>query len=200
MSKYGLLLDSSDINLAIGIVKDEELIYSYNEYAWQRQSEYMIPKIQEALKQLNLSLKDIDYIALGIGPGSYTGVRIPLAIAKTLYAVRNIKIIPLSSLKIMGTNKESYIALMNARSMRSYIGIYDKGTVVMKDQVIKNSELKDIIEKYSKEGFIVKGDTGYLNMNLGDTSFDVLKGLVSYASISGYVSNVDSLCPIYLKD
>ena len=45
-----LLLDSSDQNLSVGIAKDNEVIYRNSFYAWQRQSEYMIPEIEKALK------------------------------------------------------------------------------------------------------------------------------------------------------
>ena len=53
----------------------------------------MIPEIDIALKKVNISLKDIDSVALGIGPGSYTGIRIPLTIAKTLNVINKTKII-----------------------------------------------------------------------------------------------------------
>ena len=76
-----LLLDSSDQNLSVGIAKDNEVIYRSSFYAWQRQSEYMIPEIEKALKEVDITLKEIDEIALGIGPGSYTGISNPLSIA-----------------------------------------------------------------------------------------------------------------------
>ena len=157
-----LLLDSSDQNLSVGIAKDNEVIYRSSFYAWQRQSEYMIPEIEKALKEVDITLKEIDEIALGIGPGSYTGIRIPLSIAKTLNALFNTPIKALSSLRIMGTSSEKYIALMNARSNRSYIGIYDLGEVVLKDQVVTNEEVLDIIEKYLKEGYVLKGSLDFL--------------------------------------
>ena len=194
-----LLLDSSDQNLSVGIAKDNEVIYRNSFYAWQRQSEYMIPEIEKALKEVDITLKEIDEIALGIGPGSYTGIRIPLSIAKTLNALFNTPIKALSSLRIMGTSSEKYIALMNARSNRSYIGIYDLGEVVLKDQVVTNEEVLDIIEKYLKEGYVLKGSLDFLKMGYQSTN-DVIVGLLSHSLICEAVINPISLCPTYLKD
>lgn len=194
-----LLLDSSDQNLSVGIAKDNEIIYKTSFYAWQRQSEYMIPEIEKAIKEVGVSLKDINEVVLGIGPGSYTGIRIPLAIAKTLNCLFDTPIKAISSLRIMGTSSEKYVAIMNARSNRSYVGIYNNGIVELKDQVVTNDELSLIIEKYLKEGYILKGSLDYLRKDYVSTN-DILDGLLSHSLICDVVKNPISLCPIYLKD
>lgn len=194
---YNLLLDSSDSKLSIGISNENEILYSNSFYAWQRQSEYMIPEIEKALNVLNLSLKDISKVVLGIGPGSYTGVRIPLSIAKTMNIANNVEIVPVSSLKILGTNEEKYIALMNARSARSYIGIYCYGQEILKDQVIENNKIDDLIQQYLKEGYVIKGDVDYLDLQ--DSRTNIVEGLFSYQN-SNVCDNPMALCPVYLKD
>ena len=196
---YTLLLDCSDINLSVGISLKDNLLYKKSFYAWQRQSEYMIPEIKKALEQINISINDISVVALGIGPGSYTGIRIPLTISKTLSILNNVKIIPLSSLQIMGKSDEKYIALMNARSDRSYIGIYDNGRTVLADQVIENNKLNDLIEKYLNEGFVLKGNIDYLKLDY-QVDMDVIEGLLSYSLITKATVTPEGLTPVYLKD
>lgn len=196
---YTLLLDSSDKDLIVGLAKDGELVYKVNYCAWQRQSEYMIPEIQKLLMKENITLMDIDSVALGIGPGSYTGVRIPLAIAKTLNVVSNVDIIPLSSLQIMGNTQEKYIALINARSNRSYIGIYSLGEKVIDDQIINNDEIYDFIAPYVEQGFTLKGDLSYLNLEI-EVKHDVIDGLLSYSLITLPSEDPKSIKPVYLKD
>ena len=196
---YTLLLDSSDKDLIVGLAKDGVLIHKVNYLAWQRQSEYMIPEIQKILANEEISLMDIDNVALGIGPGSYTGVRIPLAIAKTLNVISNVDIIPLSSLCIMGNTQERYIALINARSNRSYIGIYDMGKQVIDDQVIVNDEIYDFIAPYVEQGFTIKGDLSYLNLGI-EVKPDILEGLLSYSLITLPSENPKAIKPVYLKD
>ena len=159
---YKLLLDSSDINLAVAIALDNKIIYRYFEYAWQRQSEYMIPEINNALNKCGITLKDIEQVVVGIGPGSYTGVRIPLTIAKTLNASNNVDVIAVSSLRMLGNIDEKYISLMNARSVRSYIGIYNKNEVVLNDTIVENKNLEETIKAYLEEGYMLKGNLSYL--------------------------------------
>lgn len=199
MDKYYLLLDSSNAELTIGIIKNDKLVYSYEQYAWQRQSEYMIPEIKKALDSVNISLSQIDVIALGIGPGSYTGLRIPMTIAKTVACINNIDIIALSSLKILGTPKEKYIAIMDAKSHRSYVGIYNNGQSVIEDSIIDNESLDDLISEYLKQGYTIKGDIAYLPKYKNEKT-NVIEGLMEYALISTPIKNIDKLEPIYLKE
>ena len=196
---YRLLLDSSDINLLVGISKDDKVVYRHFEYAWQRQSEYMIPEIEKALLNVGITLKDIDEVVVGIGPGSYTGVRIPLTIAKTLNAVNNINVVAISSLKMLGHNDEKYISLMNARSARSYIGIYNNGETVFEDGIIENAKLDEFIKGYLEEGYSLKGNLAYLkkDIKVDDT---MIENMLSHALKTKSVVNVDGLCPVYLKD
>ena len=196
---YRLLLDSSDTNLIVGISLDDKIIYRYFEYAWQRQSEFMIPVIDKALKECNIVLKDVNQVVLGIGPGSYTGVRIPLTIAKVLNASAGIEVVGLSSLQILGNKDEKFIALLNARSARSYIGIYSNGEVVLKDTIIENAKLEEFLKPYIEDGYVLKGNLTYLRKE-NTVDEKVLDNMLSHALESEVVKNVDGLCPVYLKD
>ena len=78
-----LLLDSSNIDLSVGISKDGVVI-DYTSYeAWQCQSEYMIQEIDKLFAKHNISRNDISSVIVNIGPGSYTGIRISLTIANS---------------------------------------------------------------------------------------------------------------------
>ena len=196
--KYTLLLDTSDKYLTVGVALDDEVIYSTSFEAWQRQSEFLVVEIKKAIEQVNISLKDIDTIVTGIGPGSYTGVRIALTFAKVLASTANVKIKTVSSIALLGDTSISFVGLINARSKRSYIGIYDKGNVVLKDTIKTNEEVLSLIEKYKELGYEIKGDLSYLNIDA--TPSDIVKGLLSFSKISEEVKDVLSLKPIYLKE
>lgn len=196
--KYTLLLDTSDKYLTVGVALDDEVIYSTSFEAWQRQSEFLVVEIKKAIEQVNISLKDIDTIVTGIGPGSYTGVRIALTFAKVLASTTNVKIKTVSSIALLGDTSISFVGLINARSKRSYIGIYDKGNVVLKDTIKTNEEVLSLIEKYKELGYEIKGDLSYLNIDT--TPSNIVKGLLSFSKISEEVKDVLSLKPIYLKE
>ena len=191
-----LLIDSSNIDLSVGICIDNKLKYSCSYPCWQRQSEMMIPELEKGLKELNLSLKEFDEVVCGIGPGSYTGVRIALTIAKTICTLTNAKLKVISSLRMMGNKNSKYIALINARSSRSYIGVYDHEQIVLADTVMTNDEVKKYIE--NNTDFEIIGDCSYIEISAKKP--DILNGLLSFKDIVEPVDDVLSVKPVYLKD
>ena len=191
-----LLLDSSNTDLSIGICIDNEIKYRVAYPCWQRQSELMIPELEKGLKELNLSLKDFDEVVCGVGPGSYTGVRIALTIAKTICTITDTKLKLISSLRIMGDKNSKYISLVNARSGRSYIGAYDGENVVLNDTVLTNDEVKEFINNHPD--FEVVGDCSYIEISAKKPT--ILEGLLSLKDIVEPVEDILSVKPIYLKD
>ena len=89
---YQLLLDSSNIYLSVGLAKDGKVVDSIFYNAWQRQSELMVTEVDNILKRNNIDKKELDAVVVGIGPGSYTGVRIGVTIAKTIAYALKIKV------------------------------------------------------------------------------------------------------------
>ena len=97
---YTILLDSSNTKLAVGIAKDNKVLKSIIYEAWQEQSEHMIPELNNILEEFDVKREEIDDVMVAIGPGSYTGVRIAITIAKTMSYVLNIPVYPVSSLSV----------------------------------------------------------------------------------------------------
>ncbi len=193
---YSLLLDSSNTNLSVGICKNNQIIYQNSFSCWQRQSELMIPEIEKGLKEVSLSLLDFEKIVCAKGPGSYTGVRIALTIAKIISQMSGAKLILVSSLMAMGNANKKYIALMNARSARSYIGIYDQGKVVLEDTIKTNEEVKELIKEFSS--FEVIGEGSYLGIEA--TLPNEVEGLLSWKELINPEEDVLKVKPVYLKD
>ena len=137
-----LLLDSSNTALAVGIEKDGQLI-GYTSYeAWQQQSEHMIPEIDKLMENLHVNRQDIGGIICSIGPGSYTGVRIAVVIAKMIGAMNNIKVYEFSTLSLIASSvdTESY-PLIDARRGNAYLSHFDKDlNRLMDDEVVNVNE------------------------------------------------------------
>ena len=79
-----ILLDSSNTDLYVGLLKEDQVIDSTFYECWQMQSEYMIVELDKLLSKNNVSRESIQDIIVSIGPGSYTGVRIAITIAKVM--------------------------------------------------------------------------------------------------------------------
>ncbi len=194
---YSLLLDSANRDLNVGLAKDNQIIDRISYQAWQRQSELMAVEVDAILKRNNISAKDIGEVVVTIGPGSYTGIRIALTIAKTLAFALDIKIYAVSSLISQKAPHQPTISVINARSNRSYVAIYDgDGQVLVIEKVWPNDELIAWIK--GNADFIVSGDAKYLGIDAYQPS--VLDGMLEAKKKSVPVENILTLKPVYLKD
>ena len=99
--KYYLLLDSSNTSLTVALGNKDSLIDEISYEAWQTQSEHMIPEINNLLDKHSVSRNDIIGVMVSIGPGSYTGVRIALTIAKVIALALKVNVYPVSALQIL---------------------------------------------------------------------------------------------------
>lgn len=192
---YQLLLDSSNMYLSVGLAKDGKAVDSIFYNAWQRQSEVMVAEIDNILKRNNIDKKDLDAIVVGIGPGSYTGVRIAVTIAKTIAYALNIRIYAKSSLSLLAINNEPTICLFNARSGRSYFAVYQGKNKIEDDTIITNEEVLDYVARHPN--YKISGDTTQIGKQ--SEQFNFIKNLANFDE-SELVENIFLLNPIYLKD
>ena len=192
---YQLLLDSSNKYLAVGLAKEGKVVDQIFYDAWQRQSELMVTEVDNILKRNKVDKKELDAIVVGIGPGSYTGVRIGVTIAKTIAYALKIKIYAKSSLSLLKINDKPTICLFNARSGRSYFAVYEGNKVIEEDKVITNEEVLDYINAHPD--YLISGDTAQIGKE--SVPFDVIKNLTDYREAE-LVENIFALNPIYLKD
>lgn len=192
---YQLLLDSSNIYLAVGLSKDGKVIDSIFYNAWQRQSELMVNEIENIFKRNNIDKKDLDAVVVGIGPGSYTGVRIGVTIAKTIAYALKIKVYAKSSLSLLRCGEDPTICLFNARSGRSYFAVYQGKKVLEKECVIPNEEVLSYIQKHPS--YKIAGDTAQIGKE--SEELNIIANLADFDE-NELVKNIFTLNPIYLKD
>ena len=191
---YQLLLDSSNTFLSVGLSKEGKVVDSICYEAWQRQSEMMVTEIDNILKRNSIDKKDLDAVIVGVGPGSYTGVRIGVTIAKTIAYALKIKLYAKSSLSLLKHRYLPTICVFNARSGRSYLGVYQGQKVLEKDVVVENEKVLEYIK--SHRDYLINGDTYQLGLESG--KFDIIENLAEL----GDAQEIDpfKLNPVYLKD
>ena len=81
---YSLFIDTHDIEIIIGLYKDGKIIDSVNVSAPRHHSELIMPNIRDIIANNKIDVKDLREILVVNGPGSFTGVRLGVTIAKTL--------------------------------------------------------------------------------------------------------------------
>ena len=108
--------------------------------------------ISELMEKNNISFKDLDAVAVGIGPGSYTGLRIGLSAAKGICYALDIPLISVSSLENMVSNIQFegvIISTIDARRDEVYSCIFDKDKKVLREEIPEIINSKSYIN-YSK--------------------------------------------------
>lgn len=192
---YSLFLDTSTKYLCIGIAKDNKIIYKYQQEAIKKQSELAIPYLAKCLDLNNLTPNDINEIVVTIGPGSFTGIRIGLTIAKVLASIKKIPLKAISSLNAYASVGKK-IVLLDARSNRSYVGIYDNNKPIIQECVLELKDVLELIKKYPDYDVVLDASL------VGKTSeeIDVIDNMNRISMQVEPVKNVDTLVPIYLKD
>lgn len=190
-----LFIDTSTKYLCIGIAKDEKVIYKFQQEAIKKQSELTIPFLQKALKENNLELKDIDEVTVTIGPGSFTGIRIGMCVAKVLASLNNIPLKAISSLNSYASLGKK-IVILDAKAKRVYLGIYNDNKKVVDECVVEISTLKEMLKDYPDYDVVLDS---YL-IDLDSEEIDVIENMNRISLTSDVVENIDSLVPIYLKD
>ena len=191
-----LLLDSANPNLSVGLKKGSKLIDKISYQCEKRHSEYMVVEIDKLLKRNHIKMKQINGVVVSIGPGSYTGIRIALTIAKVMSLALKIPLYPLSTLEANKVINANSIVLFNARSGRSYIASFNKNKRLLKDQVMDNEDVKKYIK--SHPNYILVGDLGYLGYQ-GKES-DVLTNMAVLMEKIKPIKNPNLVKPVYLKE
>ncbi len=191
-----LVLDSANKELLVALFKDNKKLDETRYEAWQRQSEFMLPELDKILKKNNVEPKSISEIVVTLGPGSYTGVRIALTIAKIYAYTLNIPCYAISSLQVLENPSKPSICLENARSGRSYVGVYDGKKVIVKDTIWSNGEVLKYISEH--KDYALCGDLLYLDL-IGERN-DISSNLMFLKGEENKVENIFSLKAVYLKD
>ncbi len=148
MNKNILAIDASTEALSVALIKENGVICNHFEVCPQEHSQKILPKVEEILTESKLSLSELDVIAFGRGPGSFTGVRISVAITQGLAYSANKPVIGISTLQTMAqeaielSGECEVLCAIDARMGEIYFAHYKKSdtgyaTLVGKEVVVK---------------------------------------------------------------
>ena len=192
-----LLIDTATSNITVSIIENQKILYKYNENIISDMSSKILPIIDNGLKYLNLKLSDIDKLFVVTGPGSFTGVRVGVTVAKTIAWALKIDVISLSSLELIATtptNKKYIVPMIDARRGNVFAGIYDKDLNCIKDDKLVN--INKFIENLNDDYEFISYDNMDLD-KLIKPNIDVLKIINKHINDKGI--NPHNLNPNYLK-
>ena len=182
-----LFIDSATPYLCLAVLEDTKVLDSIYQKGDNNHSETLMPHLEIMLKRQGLKPKDIDEIYVGIGPGSYTGVRIGVVVAKVLAYSLNIPVYKVSSLALLASHysDEKIIPYIDARRGYAFLASYvqKEGKLSLIEGPVYD-EL-DIWLNQSKGRFVVEGEPDYAKI------------IVSEIAVK--VRDVHMLAPTYLR-
>ena len=123
-----LVLDSSGLVASVALLEDERLIAEYTTGNKLTHSQTLLPMLDEIIRRTTFDMEDVDAIAVAMGPGSFTGLRIGAATAKGLGLALDKPVIPVPTVdglayQLFGVSS-LICPMMDARRKQVYTGFY----------------------------------------------------------------------------
>lgn len=211
-----LNLETTTTNCSVSIAENGEvLLLKEDNSASYSHSEKLHIFIQEALEEASLSLRDLSAIAVSMGPGSYTGLRIGVSAAKGLCFSLDLPLIAVSTLGSLAqqagpTTYKFVIPVLDARRMEVYSAVFNASAEQIRETKAEIIE-EDHFKEYAEQGKVLligdgaekcKGILDHLNFRFKSVLPSALQmGSLSYKKFkAGEFENVAYFEPYYLKD
>lgn len=195
-----LFLDTHSKDLNIGLVNNEKLLGEVKIKDLETHSNLFLCKVEEILKNNNLLPDDVDRIIVVNGPGSFTGIRIAVTVAKVYAFSLKKEIVTISSLEAyaLSTKDADYVVpIIDARRGFVYSAIYDKNmNCILKDCYINLEELKCKVDSLTGKIQYV-GYGNFKDVRVIEPDLDILK-IVDYCKNKQSL-NAHYVNPNYLK-
>ena len=135
-------------NSYLALEKDNQIVSKIIKSDENYHSLYLTERIQKLFKDNNLKMNELDLITLNVGPGSFTGIRVALTIAKVMAGELNIPIVPLDSANILLEAFKADLYISDARRDMYFLGDKNKIDLIYKDKledILKNRSFKKIV-------------------------------------------------------
>ena len=205
-----LAIDAASVSCSAAVMVDDKITASQFINNGLTHSQTLLCAVENVIKLSGIEIKELDKIALTVGPGSFTGIKIGVATVKGLAFANNIECVAVSSLEAAAYNgifhKGTICAVMDARRNQFYNALFTSENGILKrlcpDRRIEKSEL---IKELDENTLIVGDGTKLLedrNFVFSPPSerYIMAKNILSLVQSGGSVSvNHENLVPVYLR-
>lgn len=212
-----LVADTSSSVCSVGVFEDNVLINKNELDNGKTHSENFMPLVEKTLNEAKLKLDDIEYLAVVVGPGSFTGIRIGVASCKAMAEIKGLKVVPVYSLDSVAANEVEngnvICSMIDARNNQVYCGIYDNKINKLEEYMADDIEnVLLVLNKYDDIVFV--GDGAVLHEDMIREKMVDKKivfssnnkqnaeslGIIAYKKIkNGEFTDPDSVVTVYLR-
>ena len=198
-----LFFDTSSDLLKVSLIKDNKIIFDKELHTKNDHSSYLVPTIDEAFKSNNIDFKELDEIIVGNGPGSFTGTRISIAVAKTYAFSFNIPVYMISSLEELIYDNDGYdfyVPIIEEKKENLYFSIFDKDKKRVMDDTYSSTEYmyKKLEELDGKILLISLSDKEYEKYDTVNAIINALN-IMKNIDVNNEKVNPHLLKPNYIK-
>jgi len=191
-------IDTTSSYLYTAIVKNNELLIDKKENLGKDLSVYSISIVNDMFNEVHLKPSDIDKIIVVNGPGSFTGIRIGVTLAKIFAWARNIPITTITSLEAMAKSVKTdklVVPIINARREACYAAIYDDDNEILPGGYMTIEKLRMFLLGLNRDYVFVSND----NFSFETVKYnpDILNIVNSYQDRENI--NPHMVNPTYLK-
>ncbi len=189
-----LSFDTSTKAASVALLKGDELVGEIVINDKRTHSQKLMPILENLFKLADITIDDIDLLAVSIGPGSFTGLRIAMATVKAIGHAKNLKIVAVNSLESLafnaGNTAKKIIAILDAQGKNLYTASYEIGKDGLKQlseiEVIETESLQARIKEEGREVII-------LGEGLDKAKEKLDSELVEFASPDKNISRASSI-------
>lgn len=220
MNNTILALDTATEACSVALLHQEYITFEY-ELSPRIHTQRILPMVDSLLNTANISIKDVDYLAFGRGPGSFTGVRVGVGIAQGLALGAELKVVPISNLTTMAEQAyqelgtKEVIALIDARMNEVYFSqlvLTEQGWIEKVKEQVCSPENAITQFKLEADNITVVG-TGWnaypqfaeqnLPLVISEITLPSAKYMLSLAEHEikkANVKSIDEIEPVYLRN
>ncbi len=154
-----LAFDTATPHVTVALHDGASVVARFESEESMRHGEMLAPGIEHVLREAGASAQDLTSIAVGVGPGPFTGLRVGLVTARTLAMVREIPIHGVCSLDIlaaeaMDSGLDEFVVATDARRKEVYLATYAGGRRVDGPQVIKPEDAATAVPVVGRGGLL----------------------------------------------
>ena len=191
-----LALDTSGKNLTVVVNKNGEIYKYYDSECGTNHSVTLMPKIEELILKADFDLKKADFLAVVVGAGSFTGIRIGVSTIKALCFSYNLPALSITSFDTLAYNVKSgkVLSVIDASHGGFYVVGYENGEVIIEPSYM----LKDELDKI-KDGFTLVSSSQVDGLECKTVS--VVDGLINAIEQKKdlAVIDLDLVTPLYVR-
>lgn len=164
-----LALDTAQQGCSVGLWDQDSNTQQIKLVETQReQAQILVPLIQDQLQLVGWSFSDLELIAVCVGPGSFTGLRIGLSTARSLSLARDVPLVGLTNLEVCAaqavrdgslSQDQSILCILETKRKDFYVQVFDQDIMpVTQPDCVEEEGLRTLVEDYS--GCLIAGNNG----------------------------------------